>query len=282
MAIFNNPYPILSNSRGNFNNIGAEFNCTITSVEFSDNKYKIEIKAELINEPVLEEMLIKGEIVFAVSVDCKPFYRKVFKSNGSHDMVNIEIDYREISSEFAFELTPRLITEVGLTYKNENADYPMCEYEFNLSPSQKLAEHGKIEFVFDRAYKLFDTGPLITISRLPQGQTPQNGTMDINLADSFNIIVSVSYKNYDIIKEMNGVNQKTLSTSLSTNVIYHTLSSIKDDPDNFRGLDWAEALDQSYGVFEKLDSPEDVLRMTDKILDSPLIDLYKHTIKTSD
>ena len=67
MAIFNNPYPILSNSKGNFNDIGAEFNCTISNVEFSDNKYKIEIRAEIINEPVLEEMLNNGKIVFMIS-----------------------------------------------------------------------------------------------------------------------------------------------------------------------------------------------------------------------
>lgn len=282
MAIFNNPYPILSNSKGNFNDIGAEFNCTIFNVEFSENNYKIELRAEVINEPVLNEMLIKGEIVFAVLVDCKPFYRKVFKSNVSPDAVTIEIDYRDISSEFAFELTPKLITEIDLTYKNENADFPMCDYEFNLSASQKLAEHDKIEFVFDRAYKLFDAGPLITISRLPKGKIPQNGTMDINLDDPFNIIVSVSYKNYDIIKETNKVNQKLLSTSLSMNVIYHALSAIKDEPDNFSGLDWAEALDKRYGVFDKLQSAVDVLKITDEILKSPLIDLYNYTINKSD
>jgi hypothetical protein len=282
MAIFNNPYPILNNSSGNFNDIGAEFNCTISNVEFSDNKYKIEIRAEIINEPVLEEMLNNGKIVFAVSLDSKPFYRKVFKSNGNPDTVTIEIDYREISSEFAFELSPRILTETDLIYKNENADFPMCDYEFNLSARQKLAEHDKIEFVFDRAYKLFDSGPLITISRLPKGETPQNGTMDIKLDAPFNIIVFVSNKNYDLIKEMNRVNQKTLSTSLSIPVLYHALSAIKDEPENFRGLEWAEALDQTYGVFEALESTEDVLRMTDIILESPLIDLYSYTIKTSD
>lgn len=282
MAIFNNPYPILNNSSGNFNDIGAEFNCTISNVEFSDNKYKIELRAEIINEPVLEEMLNNGKIVFAVSLDSKPFYRKVFKSNGNPDTVTIEIDYREISSEFAFELSPRILTETDLIYKNENADFPMCDYEFNLSARQKLAEHDKIEFVFDRAYKLFDSGPLITISRLPKGQTPQNGTMDIKLDAPFNIIVFVSNKNYDLIKEMNRVNQKTLSTSLSIPVLYHALSAIKEEPDDFRGLEWAEALNQTYGVFEALESTEDVLRMTDIILESPLIDLYSYTIKTSD
>lgn len=282
MAIFNNPYPILNNSSGNFNDIGAEFNCTISNVEFSDNKYKIELRAEIINEPVLEEMLNNGKIVFAVSLDSKPFYRKVFKSNGNPDTVTIEIDYREISSEFAFELSPRILTETDLIYKNENADFPMCDYEFNLSARQKLAEHDKIEFVFDRAYKLFDSGPLITISRLPKGQAPQNGTMDIKLDAPFNIIVFVSNKNYDLIKEMNRVNQKTLSTSLSIPVLYHALSAIKEEPDDFRGLEWAEALNQTYGVFEALESTEDVLRMTDIILESPLIDLYSYTIKTSD
>lgn len=281
MAIFNNPYPILSNSKGNFNDVGAEFNCTISNVEFSENNYKIELKAEIINEPVLQGMLLRGEIVFVVTVDCKPFYRKVFKSNSSPNEVTIEIDYREISSEFAFELTPKLITEIELTYKNENADTPICDYEFNLSPSQKLAEHDKIEFVFDRAYKLFDAGPLITISRLPKGKTPQNGTMDINLDHQYNIIVYVSYKNYDIIKETNKVNQKLLSTSLSMNVIYHALSAIKDHPEDFSGLDWAEALHQRYGVFE-LQSAVDVLKITDEILKSPLIDLYNYTIKKSD
>jgi hypothetical protein len=282
MAIFNNPYPILSNSKGNFNDIGAEFNCTISNVEFSENNYKIELKAEIINEPVLQGMLLRGEIVFVVTVDCKPFYRKVFKSNSSPDEVTIEIDYREISSEFAFELTPKLITEIELTYKNENADTPICDYEFNLSPSQKLAEHDKIEFVFDRAYKLFDAGPLIEIRKLPKGHRVQNGTMDINLDHQYNIIVSVSSENYDIIKETNKVNQKLLSTSLSMIVIYHALYAIKDHPEDFSGIDWAEALDQRYGVFDKLQSAVDVLKITDEILKSPLIDLYNYTINKSD
>jgi len=282
MAIFNNPYPILNNSSGNFKDVEAEFNCIISNVEFSESKYKIELRAEIINEPILEEMLNNGKIVFAVSLDSKPFYRKVFRSNNNPNTVKIEIDYREISSEFAFELSPRLLTETDMIYKNENADFPMCDYEFNLSARQKLAEHDKIEFVFDRAYKLFDSGPLITISRLPNAQTPQNGTMDIKLDDPFNIIVFVSDKNYDLIKEMNRVNQKSLSTSLSIPVLYHALSAIKDEPDNFRELEWAEALNQTYGVFENLESVDDVLKMTDIILESPLIDLYTYTIKTSD
>jgi hypothetical protein len=283
MAIFNNPYPILSNSKGNFNDVEAEFNCEIEDIELADNMYKIYLKAEIINEPILQKMLEKGEIVFIVSVDSKPFYRKVFKAdNNSVDLVTIEMDFQDFSSEFELELTPRLITEEEMNYKNENADSPMNNYFFNLSPKQKLAEHDKIKIVFPRGYKLFETGPLITISKLDSGKKTVNGAFDIKLDNSLNIIVHLEENNFNLIKQMNSVNLNVLSKSLSMSVIYHALSKIKEDKDEFRGLDWAEALHEEYKVFDKLETSEDVLSMTDKILESPLIKMYDHIVKHSD
>ena len=126
MAIFNNPYPILSNSKGNFNDKEAEFNCNLLKVEFSDNKYKIEIEPEIINEPVLEDLLSQGKIKFSVLVDSKPFFRRVFCSEIGNNTILFEMDYKEISSELSFDLYPRLVTSDNLIYQNENADFPIA------------------------------------------------------------------------------------------------------------------------------------------------------------
>ena len=278
MAIFNNPYPILSNINGNFNDLDSEFNCIISNIEFSDNKYKFNIKAEVLNEPVIEDLLIKGDVEFVIRVNSKPFFRKTYKTTDSYDTINFEIDYKELSSEFSFEISPQIITTKKIIYKNENADSPMDDYEFHLLPKQKVAEHNEIKIVFERGYKLFDTGPLISISKLKGREKPQHGAMDIDLGNNYNIIVHFSESNYDKIITMNRINPRVLSTTLGNQVIYHTLSAIKDNPDNFKEIDWAVMLNDKFDVFN-LETADEVLQMTDLILNSPLINLYEYYIK---
>ena len=79
MAIFNNPYPILSNSKGNFDNISAKFNCTLSVVEFSDDYYSITNPTLIINL-LLRIYLKNGVLEFIVVVESKPFFRRVFRS----------------------------------------------------------------------------------------------------------------------------------------------------------------------------------------------------------
>ncbi len=155
--------------------MGAEFNCTLTQVEFSDDNYHIELKAELINEPKIFELLSDGSAEFIVVVDSKPFYRKVFKAAYGELKINIRIPYREVPSEFSFDLFPRIVTKKQIHYKNSNADEPISNYGFNLETKQKLAEHEKITVVFERAYRLFDSGPLIHISKLKRVKSPNTG-----------------------------------------------------------------------------------------------------------
>jgi len=279
MAIFNNPYPILSNSLGDFNDCGAQFNCTLINVEFNSNKYIIDIESKIENEPVLQSLMQKGIVHFSVMVDAKPFLRKVFNAETSSNIIRIEIDYKDMSSEFSFDIHPKLIASENFTYRNENADYPMNEYDFFISSKQKVAEHDVIKIVFDRAYKLFDSGSLIHLSKLKNGDTPQNGFMDINVNDNYNIIVSLSEDNFNLVKEMNRVNPKILSTMISFPVIYHILSAIRENPDAFIDLAWAEKLDETYDIYNNLNDTNDVLRMTDHILESPLIKLFERIIK---
>lgn len=279
MALQNNPYPILKNSGGNFKENQSEFNCIIENIEFSEEKYKIKIRASIENEDQLSNLLANGKIKFIVSVESKPFYRKTFVSGEINEVIDIEIDFRELSSQFALQLTPKLITSDYLQYKNENADYPMNEYSFNLAPKQKLAEHDEIIIVFEKEYKLFDSGPLIHICKIDKN--PTNGLMDINLDNPYNIIIQVNQKSYEIIKNMNSIDPKILSTTLSVPVMYHTLSSIKDDTDRFRESNWAKLLDEEFGIFDRLGDSNDVLKLCDKILNSSTIKLFEHIIKNN-
>lgn len=279
MAIFNNPYPILSNSSGNFNECKAEFNCTLLNVEFQNNKYIIELKSEIVNESNLQQLLEEGLVYFSVYVESKPFFRRVFNAESTKDTILIEIDYREMSSEFSFEIFPKLIASEDFIYTNSNADAPMDEYKFSIFSKQKLAEHNKISIVFDRAYKLFDSGSLIHLCKLPDNRKPQNGFMDINVNDGYNIIVSLSEENFNLVKEMNRVNPKTLSTTISFPVIYHALSTIRENPNDFTEIAWAEQLDKTFDIYNNIESIDDILKLTDEILESPLIKLFKNTIK---
>jgi hypothetical protein len=282
MAIFNNPYPVLSNSLGNFNSCEAEFNCEISNLEFKDEKYFIEIKSEIINEPTLLKLLNEGYVHFSVCIDSKPFYRKVFNAEKSKDTILIEIDYKEMSSEFAFEITPRLVVSRDFIYTNPSADYPMNEYEFHMSAKQKLGEHNKISVVFDRAYKLFDSGSLIHVRKLANNEKPQYGFMDIKLDDNYNIIISLSETNYKLLKEMNSDSDSSriLSSTISYTVLYHTLTAIRENPNDFEEIDWAKSLDDKFDVFS-MESINDVLKKTDEILESPLIKLFEHIIKNN-
>lgn len=286
MAIFNNPYPVLSNSEGNFNNTSAEFNCTLTVVEFSNDDYSITIKSDLVNEPFIENLFRKGIVEFIVVVESKPFFRKVFKCDKKPDEIEIKIHYKEVPSNFTIDLHPKIITTQEFDYQNPNADYPMNEYAFKLSSKQPLATHKKITIEFDRVYKMFDTGPLISIIKLKDGENPQHGTMDIKLDDNFNIIVALSGSGYEKFKKVNQINPKLLSYSLGYPIIYHALTAIQSDPEFYKKYDWVQALDKEFSLLSKLESNEvdvdKLLEMTDTILDAPLLKLSDLYIKAED
>ena len=122
----------------------------------------------------------------------------------------------------------------------------MNEYEFKLSSKQPLATDKKITIEFDRVYKMFDTGPLIALNKLKDGETPQNGTMDINLNDNFNIIVSLSASSYEKFKKVNQINPRLLSYSLGYPIISHVLTAIQGDPETYKVHDWVQALDKKF------------------------------------
>jgi hypothetical protein len=285
MAKTNNPFPVLSSVNGNFNSFGAEFSIELSNVEFSDGKYKFKIKGIITNEPVLQELWDNGKIELVVRVESNPFFRKSYKPSKQKDLIEVEIDFKEVSSEFTFFVSSFLIVSEDFLYKNKNADFQMNGYQFKLLKNQKVAEMRKTKISFERAYKLFDTGPLIKINELKNGNTPKNGSMDINLS-SYNIIVSFSKNNYSKLLKMQREDPKILAKSLGFPVIYHALSTIKDSliggSDEFRNFDWATALDAQFGIFEYLESSEDVLRKTDEVLNSPLIELYDHCISNQD
>jgi len=266
MPIFNNPHPLLDNEKGNFNS--HEFSCELIESNIKKGLYTFYFVAH-ITEPNILKLIESDLVLFAIKVDCKPYYSKIFKSSAEANLeVNIAIDYEDIPADFSFEFTPLLITNSKLDYQNSNADFPMNNYIFNLSKNQIIGSHNSLKLKFQRGYKLFDSGPLIKIVRLPDNRKPNCGTMDIKLSEQFNIIVQLNDIVYNKFLKINSMDSRLLDNLLSLPILQYVLFNLMQNDQN-HDKEWAQMLDREYDVLN-LDSPEDILGKCDEILEAPL------------
>lgn len=266
MAIFNNPHPLLDNEKGNF--LDKEFNCELLESKIQDGLYSFHFKAEITEANILN--LIENEtVLFVIKVDCKPYYSKVFNAtSGNPYEVYFNIEYEEIPANFSFEFTPLLIAKNTFNYQNSNAEFPMDSYSFNITKNQILGSHNSLKLKFQRGYKLFDSGPLIKIVKLPKNQNPTCGTMDIKLSEQFNIIVKLNENTFQKFKDLNSLDSRLLDNLLALPILQFVLSDLTFSNQN-REKQWVQMLDEEFDILN-LESQEDILQKCDEILKSPI------------
>jgi hypothetical protein len=271
MPIFNNPYPLLNNEKGNFQY--SSFDCKLVESKLEKGIYFFQFKAEL-NDDVLSGLIDEGKVSFVVKVESKPYFLNYYRSSKDNYEVEITLDYKEISSEFRFEFTPILISNVALDYKNENADFPLCDYTFNIKSHQVLGSTSTMTLRFETAYRTIDSGPLVVIRRLSAPEKPKAGSMDINLNDDDQIFVEISSDTFDRFSEVNRRDSKLLESLIALPVLQYTLNELKNDP-QLLDKQWAKNLDDEFGVFSVQDQ-EGILKKCDEILKSPTLSYIKH------
>ena len=271
MPIFNNPYPLLNNEKGNFQY--SSFDCKLVESKLEKGIYFFQFKAEL-NDDVLSGLIDEGKVSFVVKVESKPYFLNYYRSSKDNYEVEITLDYKEISSEFRFEFTPILISNVALDYKNENADFPLCDYTFNIKSHQVLGSTSTMTLRFETAYRTIDSGPLVVIRRLSAPEKPKAGSMNINLNDDDQIFVEISSDTFDRFSEVNRRDSKLLESLIALPVLQYTLNELKNDP-QLLDKQWAKNLDDEFGVFSVQDQ-EGILKKCDEILKSPTLSYIKH------
>lgn len=266
MPIFNNPHPLLDNEKGNFSS--HEFTCELKESRIKDGLYSFHFIAE-VTEPNIIKLMDEDSVIFVIKVDCKPYYSRIFKASTKNNLeVLFDIDYEEIPADFSFEFSPILITKSELAYKNSNADYPMDSYTFNLSRNQIVGSHSSLKLKFQRGYKLFDSGPLIKIVRIPNNGKPNCGTMDIKLSEQFNIVVQLNDSTYKKFLKINRLDSRMLDNLLSLPILQFVLFDLNKNEQN-HDKEWVQMLDREFDVLN-LDTQEDILKKCDEILQSPI------------
>tara|TARA_B100000674_G_C37877172_1_gene932532 strand:+ start:424 stop:1251 length:828 start_codon:yes stop_codon:yes gene_type:complete len=271
MPIFNNPYPLLNNEKGNFQY--SSFDCKLVESKLEKGIYFFQFKAEL-NDDVLSGLIDEGKVSFVVKVESKPYFLNYYRSSKGNYEVEITLDYKEISSEFRFEFTPMLISNVALDYKNQNADSPLCDYTFNIKSHQVLGSTSTMTLRFETAYRTIDSGPLVVIRRLSAPEKPKAGSMDINLNDDDQIFVEISSDTFDRFSEVNRRDSKLLESLIALPVLQYALNELMNDS-QLLDKQWAKNLDDEFGVFSVQDQ-EGILKKCDEILKSPTLSYIKH------
>lgn len=277
MAILNNPFPVLDNYFGNFSNHQFSVECISSKVE--NGIYSFGFKSE-INEPIILDLINSKKVSFCIQLDCKPFIRKIYKTNELSDEVNFEINYEDIPANFYFEFTPLLITEIAFDYRNENADTPINNYTFKLQKNQIIGSHASLKISFETGYETFESAPLIKFIRLTPPEKPKNGSMDIRL-DLDYIKVSVSSEDFDLFTKINSLESKLLDTVLTFPILQYTLHEFINDKDSYLEKEWAQNLNNLFNIFDLNDSDE-ILSAIDSILKSPHSNFFDFYIKKYD
>jgi hypothetical protein len=268
MAIFNSPHPLLDNVRGNFEY--NTFNCELAECKVENGIYHFYLTAEIDEENILD-LIEQGDVSFAVKIESPPFFVKTWKANKDNPLgIKIEISYETVSADLYFELTPLIVSNKEIVYKNVNANPPMNEYNFNLSAHQIIGSHPTLKLSFERGYRKIVSGPLIKVVKLKPPLLPKAGTMDINLNDDDHIHVQISELNYERFRQLNSVEPKLLDALITLPVLQYTLSELLyGDSAELRDKRWAKILDEEYHVFD-MKTQDDVLRKCDEMLNSAI------------
>lgn len=262
MAIVNNPYPLLDNEKGSFDN--NHFDVEIKECSVNDGVYHFQFNAD-INEEIIKNLIDQNAASFAVKVENKPFFFKIFKAELTNPYeITIDINFESVSSDFSFEFTPLILTNYEFEYININANSPMCNYTFQLDSNQIIGSHSSIKLSFERAYRKISSGPLIKVVKLPPRAKPNAGTMDIDLNDEYCIRVKLSEDTHNKFMILNRKEPKLLDALITFPVLQHTLSELLMNQD-LREKSWAKLLDNEYDIFELKDQ-EGVLKKCDEIL----------------
>lgn len=262
MAIVNNPYPLLDNEKGSFDN--NHFDVEIKECSVNDGVYHFQFNAD-INEEIIKNLIDQNAASFAVKVENKPFFFKIFKAELTNPYeITIDINFESVSSDFSFEFTPLILTNYEFEYININANSPMCNYTFQLDSNQIIGSHSSIKLSFERAYRKISSGPLIKVVKLPPRAKPNAGTMDIDLNDEYCIRVKLSEDTHNKFMILNKNEPKLLDALITFPVLQHTLSELLMNQD-LREKSWAKLLDNEYDIFELKDQ-EGVLKKCDEIL----------------
>ena len=277
MPIFNNPYPLLDNEKGNFQY--SSFDCELVESKIENGVYFFQFKAKL-DDDVLTNLIDEGKVSFVVKVESKPYFLNYYRSSKDNYEIEIELDYKDISSGFSFEFTPLLVSNVALDYKNENANSPMCDYTFNLTAHQVLGSCSAVKLGFKKAYRTIDSGPLFKIVRLAPPKKPEAGSMDVNLNDDDQIQVKIASDTYDRFIQVNNRDNKLLASLITLPVLQFALNELLKDS-QLQEKEWAKTLDDEFGIFN-IQSQEDILKKCDEILNSSIPSYIKHYLKKYD
>jgi hypothetical protein len=269
MAIKRNPYPILENENGDFQNFS--FGANVLKAEINDGVFSFHFKSEL-TEPVLQKYIDKGLISFGIKVESKPFYSKTILAKDVNDAVQFDINYKTVPANFSFKFIPILIAISDFTYKNTNADEPLNEYEFKINKNQILAR-SSIELSFEIGYKEQKSGAIIKILKLSDNNRPFNGTYDIKLDDSNNILVYLAEEDFVKVMKLNNGHQKMLDALITVPVLQYALSDYIKNPNDYEenNREWFDILDAEYDIVGEVKEMQDVLKKCNQILNNPLI-----------
>lgn len=279
MPIFNNPYPLLDNEKGNFED--SSFDCELVESKIENGIYFFHFKAD-IEDDVLNNLIDEGIVSFAIKVESRPYFLDFFKADSNNKFeITVELDYKEVSSDFSFDFTPVLISNIAFKYRNENANPPLCEYDFDLNANQIVGSYSTVRLGFDRVYRTIDAGPLIRIVRLQPPKKPIAGTMDINLNDMDQIKVFLSDVTYEKFLEVNRRDPKLLDALVTLPVLQYALTALLDKTSDLHELEWAKLLDADFQISE-MNNQEDVLKKCDDILNSSIPSFINHYLKKYD
>jgi hypothetical protein len=270
MAIKRNPYPILERDYGDFEH--HSFDATLINAQVLEGLFSFHFRSEF-DEPVLLELLNQKKVLFVVKVDSKPFFSKTFYSDSSNpNEVFISVSYDDVPSTFDFEFTPMLLAVESFVYKNENAEEPLNEYNFNIQKNQTLAR-SKINLSFELGYKEHNSGALIKIKQLRVGEIPSCGSFDVSLTDPKNILVYIEQENFKKIMSLNTGHQKILDTLITIPVLQYAISDYLKNPSDYEdnSRDWFDELDNKYRLIGEIKEMPDVLKKCNEILSNPLI-----------
>jgi hypothetical protein len=270
MAIFNNPYPLLDNELGNF--INSRFDCELIEDELVDGFFKWVFKAD-ITDPVLIDLIKEGKATFAIKIQCSPIYVETVLAKENWCEVEVKLHYSDVPADFSFNFTPLILSLEELVYRNENASFPMSDYNFKIGKYQVLGSHRTQKIKYDQGYKAFDSGPLVKLVELEKGKNPEAGDFDIDLSQNFNVKVKVAQEMFAALRELNVLDSKVLDRLLALPILQFVLHDLSKSETN-RDREWAVRLNDEFDVFD-LDSSHDVLKKSNEILNGSLLDFAK-------
>ncbi len=287
MSNIHYPYPIFDANENNFKR--GKFGLLDGSLKAENvqDNYIISGIVFLENSPTLQNLLNENKGKLYVELNSEPYFYEI-KDVKLEDEFKIEIPKTKIPQFFGatISIDIKIVATKNINdYNNEDAPWPLDEYNFNIKKGYILAVSKTKYIEFPPLLKKPDGGSLISLKK----------NQDVSKEEFFqlalsreNILVEMNPEVYHISNQLKVMDNQTWQLTLSRAIMLETLYTISEENDEnndaYSEKDWYKAINERVRELVDVEDigglrTDEIKNIVEKLLKNPLVQIWRNLLE---